>query len=110
VQTVKVLGEAVHFFHAKDTMFNNDVKACDGVLDTKPYAKELDRAWIFRTVGYGCCDWKGVISALRMVGYDHAISIEHEDSLMTPKEGLEKAVAYLKSIMIFDASKTEIWW
>jgi len=110
VQTVKVLGEAIHFFHAKDTMFNEDVKAVEGVLDTKPYGQEIDRAWIFRTVGYGKCDWKGVMTALRMVGYNHAISIEHEDSLMTPKEGLEKAVKYLKDVMIFDSGKTEMWW
>ena len=110
VSVVKALADAIHFFHCKDTAINRDIKMCEGVLDTKPYARELDRAWLFRTVGYGDCDWKGVISALRMVGYDHALSIEHEDSLMPPVEGLEKAVKYLQSIMIYDAAGTEAWW
>jgi len=110
VAAIKAMGPAIHFFHAKDTMFNEDVKAVEGVLDSKSYGNEIARSWIFRTVGYGGCDWKGIITALRLIGYDHTISIEHEDSLMTPKEGLEKAIAYLKEVMIFDASKTEMWW
>jgi sugar phosphate isomerase/epimerase len=110
VSVVKYLGEAIYFFHAKDTMFNKSNVAVGGVLDTQSYSNELSRAWLFRTVGYGECDWKGVMSALRMVGYDHVISIEHEDSLMTPKEGLEKAVAFLKDAMIFDSAKAALWW
>ena len=41
--------------------------------------KELERSWIFRTVGYGhgVDFWKAVISELRLAGYDYAISIEH---------------------------------
>ena len=66
--------------------------AINGVLDTKPYADEIHRSWIFRSVGYGHAHqvWKDMMSALRMVGYDGLISIEHEDSLMTPTEGLNK--------------------
>lgn len=30
------------------------------------------------------------------------MSIEHEDGLMTPKEGLEKAIKFLKRVMIFE--------
>ncbi|MDR3319331.1 MAG: sugar phosphate isomerase/epimerase [Clostridiales bacterium] len=109
-EAIKYLGEAVYYFHAKDTYLNKSEIAVNGVLDQKPYTNEQDRSWIFRTVGYGNGDFKAMISALRMVGYDHVISIEHEDSLMTPKEGLEKAVAYLKSVIIFDSTKTAAWW
>ena len=35
--------------------------------------------------------WKEFISTLRMYGYDYVLSIEHEDSLMSPEEGLTKA-------------------
>lgn len=110
VSVIKYLGDAIYYFHAKDTMFNHDVTAINGVLDTQSYASEKERSWLFRTVGYGAANWKDIITALRLVGYDHAISIEHEDSLMTPKEGLEKAVKYLQEIMIFDSAKTEMWW
>ena len=45
-----------------------------------------------------------------MVGYDYAISIEHEDSLMSPKEGLEKAIAFLQENMIRESNDAEMWW
>ena len=46
---------------------------------------------------------------LRLTGYDRAISIEHEDGLMSIKEGMEKAVSLLKPILI-DGSDTKMWW
>ena len=107
---IKYLGKAVHFFHAKDTYIDRRNTNVNGVLDTKSYALELSRSWYFRTVGYGDCDFKEMISALRLVGYDHVLSIEHEDSLMTPKEGLEKAVKYLQEIMIRESNTGEAWW
>lgn len=110
VEVINALGDAIYYFHAKDTMFNMSRKNVNGVLDTASYTKMSERSWLFRTVGYGACDWKSIITALRMSGYDHVISIEHEDGLMTPKEGLEKAIAYLKDVMIFDTQKTEMWW
>jgi sugar phosphate isomerase/epimerase len=82
-----------------------------GVLDTKPYADEIHRSWIFRSVGYGndALYWKDIVSNLRMVGYDHVLSIEHEDSLMSQNEGLSKAVARLKDVLITE-STGEMWW
>ena len=50
-----------------------------------------------------------MISALREVGYDYAISIEHEDSLMSQNEGLTKAVGFLKDVLITE-SAGEAWW
>ncbi len=40
-------------------------------------------------MGYGsdAIFWKDLVSALRMTGYDHVLSIEHEDSLMSGAEG-----------------------
>ncbi len=104
-------GDAIHHFHAKDTRIDAANRAFTGVLDTKPYADELNRSWIFRTVGYGndADFWKDIISALRMVGYDWAISIEHEDSLMSGPEGLRKACAFLKDILIEEPAGDMFW-
>lgn len=112
IDAIKFLGDSIYFFHAKDTSINIANTRINGVLDTKHYGDELNRSWIFRTVGYGhnSLDWKEIISMLRLVGYDAAISIEHEDSLMTPKEGLEKAVKFLQDIMIFQTQKDGMWW
>ena len=84
----------------------------NGVLDGKRYTEELARSWIFRTVGYGhdAGDvWKGIVSTLRMVGYDHVLSIEHEDSLMSGPEGLRKAIAFLKSVVIAEPAGSAYW-
>lgn len=110
VAAIRYLGDAVHYFHAKDTAIDKYNTAVNGVLDTKSYADEAHRSWIFRSVGYGMGKWKDIASALRLVGYDHVMSIEHEDSLMTPKEGLEKAIACLKEALIHDSNTAEMWW
>ena len=69
-------------------------------------------SWIFRSVGYGngLDYWRDMISALRLAGYDKVMSIEHEDSLMTPEEGLEHAVAFLKESIIKNPKPTTIGW
>ena len=66
---------------------------------------------MFRTVGYGHdeLEWNNIISTLKTVGYDGPISIEHEDGLMSPKEGLEKAIALLKKAIIFE-QPSAMWW
>ena len=111
VAAIRYLGDAIYYFHAKDTKIDELNTAANGVLDTKPYGDEINRAWIFRSVGYGHAHqvWKDIMSNLRMVGYDGCISIEHEDSLMTPSEGLSKAIAMLKDVMMFE-DKGPMWW
>ena len=111
VAAIRNLGPALHYFHAKDTKVDEINTARNGVLDTKHYGDEINRSWIFRSVGYGhgAQVWKDMMSALRMVGYDGMISIEHEDSLMSVPEGLKKAIAMLKETMMFE-STGGMWW
>jgi len=85
--------------------------ALNGVLDTKHYARVLDRSWRFRTVGYGQGErvWRDIVSALRAVDYDYVMSIEHEDLLLSIDEGLGKAVELLRSLIPRE-QKAEMWW
>ncbi len=110
-EAIKLLGGAIYHFHAKDTKIDAANTAKIGVLDTQPYGDILNRAWVFRTVGYGHGQetWNAMISTLKAVGYDGAISIEHEDGLMSPKEGLEKAIAFLKNVLIYETAG-QMWW
>ena len=112
VAAIRYLAGAIYHFHAKDTKIDSINTAENGLLDTKSYADELHRAWIFRAVGYGHDSqyWRDMISALRLAGYDDILSIEHEDSLMMPKEGLEKAVAFLKNSIIKAPSPNALRW
>lgn len=50
-----------------------------------------------------------LVSELRLAGYDHVISIEHEDSLMSVREGLSKAVALLKDAVIVEVPGRARW-
>jgi len=104
-------GDVIKHVHAKDSLVYEWNSRVNGVLDTKHYGDEINRAWIFRAVGYGhdASVWKDMISTLRMVGYDGTLSIEHEDSLMSNDEGFLKAIALLKEAVIFQAPTAMSW-
>ena len=89
VYAIRYLGDAIYFFHAKDTRIDEINTKTNGVLDTKHYADEIHRSWIFRSVGYGhdYQTWK----------------------VMSMGEGLQKAIAFLKEVMIFE-EKGGMWW
>ena len=108
---IRALGDCIYHVHAKDCRVDGRNTAVNGVLDTKKYTRELERSWIFRTVGYGhdAGVWKDMISTLRLVGYDHVISIEHEDSVMAPAEGLRKAIEFLKGVVIAEPPGEAYW-
>ena len=111
VKAVRALAGAIHHVHAKDTGLypvNADV---NGYLDTKHYGDEKNRSWIFRTVGYGhgADFWCDFVSTLRLCGYDGTLSMEHEDSLMSPAEGLSKGVEFLKSVVIREKKGKVTW-
>lgn len=108
---VRELGDAIFHVHAKDTWVDPQNTRCNGVLDTKPYTDEIERSWIFRTVGYGhgLEFWRALTSELRLAGYDGALSIEHEDSLMSTDEGLRKAAGLLQEALLHEPPG-EAWW
>ena len=113
IEAARVLGDAKCIFHvhAKDTFIDPHNTKINGTLDTKTYGDLDKRSWVFRTCGYGHGDefWKPFISMLRIKGYDGVLSIEHEDSLMSVQEGFEKAVSYLKGVLIREKAG-EAWW
>ncbi|UPV99095.1 sugar phosphate isomerase/epimerase [Halorussus gelatinilyticus] len=112
-EAIRFLGErdAIHHVHAKDTRIYDAEARTKGVLDTTSYDEVEDRSWLFRSVGYGHGEehWKDVVSTLRMVGYDGALSIEHEDALTSSREGLEKAVDLLRRA-VFREQPGEAYW
>lgn len=113
VQAINILGRAgaIHHFHAKDTSIDPVNIHKHGVTDMQSYTLMADRAWQFRTVGFGhdLKEWADMMSALRLVGYDYVVSIEHEDGLMSINEGFSKAVSNLKQVLI-EEPLGEMWW
>jgi sugar phosphate isomerase/epimerase len=67
--------------HAKDTILYG-------------YPKD-DPQWEFAVPGYGNVDWGRYIRGLRKAGYDGVLSIEHEDSVFSVEEGLNRGLKYL---------------
>jgi sugar phosphate isomerase/epimerase len=102
---------AIFHVHAKDVYVDPHNRARNGVLDTKHYSRFGERSWSFRSVGYGQGEkfWRDFVSALRIVGYDGVLSIEHEDGLASVEEGLSKAVDVLRAVVLRE-SPAEMWW
>ncbi|KPK94775.1 xylose isomerase [bacterium SM23_31] len=111
IMSLRKLEGFIYHVHAKDCRIDPYNTKVNGVLDTKSYSDEINRSWIFRTVGYGPPEefWRDFVSTLRLIGYDGVLSIEHEDSLMSSAEGLKKAVQFLKGIIIKE-KPGEMYW
>ncbi|MCG3128213.1 MAG: hypothetical protein CHACPFDD_03090 [Phycisphaerae bacterium] len=113
VEAARALGDAkcIYHVHGKDCGIDPANMRTNGGLDTKSYGDLDNRSWVFRTCGYGHGDefWKPFVSMLRCKGYDGVISIEHEDSYMSVQEGFEKAVKYLRGVMIQEKAGGA-WW
>jgi sugar phosphate isomerase/epimerase len=113
IAAVRELGKegALFHCHAKDTRIDPYTSALNGNLDTKSYGDIGARSWVFRSVGYGHGIewWKEFVSVMRTVGYDHVLSIEHEDGLMSPMEGLRKALHVLKQAVISEPAGEMFW-
>jgi sugar phosphate isomerase/epimerase len=100
-QVVRALGPgAVFHVHAKDTRLNPHEMALNGTLDTRPMTEPGIRTWEYVTLGYGHDEifWRNFLSTLRVMHYDGVLSIEHEDLLMSSREGIEKSIAFLQGL------------
>jgi sugar phosphate isomerase/epimerase len=108
---IRKLGEAIVHVHGKDCSVDHLNVSVNGCNDTKSYDQIPRRAWTFRSIGYGHDQktWRDISSALRMVGYDYVISIEHEDAMMSIDEGLAKGVATLKDVLIAEKPGKMFW-
>ena len=108
---IRALGPAIFHVHAKDVALDPSNVAVNGVIDAKSYHLMAERSWIFRSVGWGHDElaWKRLASALRSVGYDYVISIEHEDAMASVDEGIASAVDLLSRVILKEPPVTP-WW
>ena len=99
---VRALGEAIYYVHAKDTRVEPVPAGIDGVLEARPPDRFAERSWNYITLGYGHGEtwWRQFCTALKLAGYDDVLSIEHEDMMMSPMEGMRKSVELLRRAAI----------
>lgn len=111
VLAVTELGPAVFHVHAKDTVVDAHNVARFGVLDAGDPDDLSQRSSYFRSVGDGhdLAFWRQFVAALRVVGYDHVVSIEHEDRLASRNEGLARAVAVMKQAILAQPPPEARW-
>jgi sugar phosphate isomerase/epimerase len=104
IASIEVLGEAIFHVHAKDTRIETRIAAVNSRIETTPSARAGERSWNYVTLGYGNGEdfWRSFCLALRRVGYDGVLSIEHEDMAMAPMEGMRKSVELLRRVMLFE--------
>jgi sugar phosphate isomerase/epimerase len=105
---IKTFGKKIFHSHAKDAELQEDEVHRSGVLSTGSWMRP-DRGFRFRVPGWGQVNWRRVITALVSVGYDYVLSFEHEDPVMSPEDGAEKAIAYLRPLII-KKPLTKVWW
>jgi sugar phosphate isomerase/epimerase len=108
---IRALGDAIFHVHAKDVALDRQNVAVNGVIDAKSYRRMAERSWLFRSVGWGHgeLEWKRIVSALRLAGYDHVMSIEHEDAFASIGEGLNAAIDLLSRVILKDPP-VDAWW
>ena len=108
---IRALGSSIFHVHAKDVAVDPHNVAVNGVIDAKSYRRLAERSWLFRSVGWGHGEgeWKRVVTALRLAGYDGVLSIEHEDALASIDEGLRAAVDMLRRVVLTEPP-VEAWW
>ena len=94
-----LLAPAIYHVHAKDTRIDPATAGVNSLIDTKPTERLLDRSWSYVTLGYGhgLLWWREFCSLLRLVGYDDVLSIEHEDLMLPPLDGVKKSVQLLEA-------------
>jgi len=102
---VRALGDAIYYVHAKDTRIEAVPAGIDGTLEARTPDRIGERSWNYITLGYGHGEtwWRGFCTALKLAGYDDVLSIEHEDMMVSPMEGMRKSVDLLRRVALNQA-------
>ena len=88
VGAVERYAKRIFHTHAKDTEVRDDKLAYLG--------NQMGGWWRYVVPGFGRVKWGEYIAALRRVGYDGVLSIEHEDGAIGTEEGFIKGKNYLR--------------
>lgn len=76
IQTAKDFADKIYDVHLKDTQIHWDIVRRGGIVPV-----DQARWWQFRIPGMGSINWPEFFGVLQSVGYEGAMSIEHEDNL-----------------------------
>lgn len=105
------LGPLVQHVHAKDTLIHSHNVRVRGLMDSGTPEHPEQRSWTYTLVGWGHDEgtWREFVATLRLIGYDHVLSIEMECEYIDLEEGVKKSVAFLKPIVLEKPPGAK-WW
>jgi sugar phosphate isomerase/epimerase len=81
IQTARDFIDKIYDVHLKDTQIHWDIVRQGGIVPVNQA-----KWWQFRIPGMGSIQWPEFFSVLQSVGYEGAMSIEHEDDLYGASE------------------------
>lgn len=104
VTPVAEFGSRIFHVHAKDSAVDEKALKQYGLYNRQIGATHDNGIWKFSMPGHGTVDFPALFDALRKVGYDGVVSIEHEDpeysgTVEKTKAGLDVAKNYLMPLL-----------
>lgn len=98
VAALRLLGDAIHYLHAKDVRIERTLAEANGLIDVYRMDEIAKRSWNYVALGHGhdVQYWKEFFAVARFVGYDGPVSLEMEDMGMEPLTGVKKSLQTLK--------------
>ena len=108
---VSYLGDVIQHVHAKDIRIHHHNARLRGMMDTTSTETPEQRSWNYTVLGMGhnADAWTDFITTLRLVGYDHVLSIECESEFIDVDEGLIKSVEFLSPLILRKPVGAK-WW
>lgn len=100
LKVIERLGPSIGWAHAKDVRYNAAELALHGLLDSRWPGDPTQIPWDFAAVGHGAHDvawWGSFATALEKGTNASFISIEHEDRLVSPEDGVLASARLLEA-------------
>jgi sugar phosphate isomerase/epimerase len=91
LRVIERLGSMIGYAHAKDVRYHDAELALQGLLDSRWPGDPDVIPWDFAAVGHGAHDrawWRSFGAALDEGTQAEFMSVEHEDRLVTPEDGI----------------------
>lgn len=107
LRVIERLGRSIGYAHAKDVRYNDDELVLNGLLDNRWPGEAEQIPWDFAAVGHGAHDrawWGTFAAALARDTAATTLSIEHEDRLVTPEDGVATSATMLAGFIGLQAA------
>lgn len=95
---IERLGPRIGCAHAKDVRYDSSELELNGLLDSRWPGDPMRIPWDFAAVGHGAHDaqwWQAFAAALTRATTASTLSIEHEDRLVAPEDGITASAQLL---------------